>query len=449
MYKRIYENKEEFKNLGKNQQFILQRIRVYLNPLLLVLHQKMDVRLVNTFYDAFVSLLVNRNRPKGLVISELGGWLLGFEKAIAGTKRLFTLFESEKWVKEDLENFQIKRCQSYIEDLKSKGKEVLGIIDDSTIEKSESWFSEGLCSVHSGKGQRLTRIKPGYYKRPVGRICVPGFEWSALLISGIGLIPMVGLMQWWTKRGMACDSRDNVFYKMLKKIKQVFQTSLILVFDRGFAHANTLEKLFKWEQFFIIRWKSSHVLTNKAGISKNTWRICHQQKAFDKRIIWDKNRQKNLKIEMIFTPVTHPEFPNNPLFLIVIRNKTIKGQQPLYLLTNTAIINKQQAWKIFFSYMQRWDIEQAFHFNKAEIGIESICVRIWNKKLKILALVALVFEFILALWRNWNTAARCLMRKYAHLKGTKAINFRLPLFRLRRALMAILIFITTYASSLQ
>jgi hypothetical protein len=35
--------------------------------------------------------------------------------------------------------------------------------DDSRLEKAESWFLEGLCSVESSKAKRLTRIKKGYY----------------------------------------------------------------------------------------------------------------------------------------------------------------------------------------------------------------------------------------------------------------------------------------------
>ena len=61
---------------------------------------------------------------------------------------------------------------------------VLGLIDDSTIEKPESWFSEGLGAVYSSKSARLTKIKRGYYHKG-NRFCVPGYDWSAMMISGL------------------------------------------------------------------------------------------------------------------------------------------------------------------------------------------------------------------------------------------------------------------------
>jgi hypothetical protein len=107
--------------------------------------------------------------------------------------------------------------------LAKEGRRVLGFIDDSRIEKPESWFSEGLCAVYSSKAHRLIRIKHGYYRPPIKRVCVPCFEWTALMIGGLSLIPILGFMKWWTKRGKHKDSQDNVFYKLLKQIKANFE----------------------------------------------------------------------------------------------------------------------------------------------------------------------------------------------------------------------------------
>ncbi len=45
---------------------------------------------------------------------------------------------------------------------------------------------------------------------------------------------------------------------------------------------------------------------------QNTWRICHGKKAFDKRVVWDKQRKQALKIDIIYEPVWHPEHPDQP-----------------------------------------------------------------------------------------------------------------------------------------
>ena len=75
------------------------------------------------------------------------------------------------------------------------------------------------------------------------------------------------------------------------------------------------------------------------------------------------------------------------MYLIVVRHKTIKNQQPMYLLTHQEVDTVGMAWEIFYDYMQRWDIEQAFRFNKSEIAIQTIRLLKFEKQLKMMALV--------------------------------------------------------------
>ena len=438
MYKRIYENKEKVSLLGTNQTFLLQRIKIFLEPFVQHLTMKMDVRLLRTFHDAFVGILAHRDRANCLLLSELGGYIAGFLHAPSGTKRLSNLFRSDKWSEKDVEAVRLKRTKEQVSLWHKEGRRVLGFIDDSRIEKPESWFCEGLCAVYSSKAQRLTRIKPGYYRPPIKRICVPGYEWTALMIGGLSLIPMLGIMKWWTTRGEHKDSQDNVFYKLIKQIKFVFGSTLTLVLDRGFANLPTLDKLFKWQQSFIIRWKSANLLTlltTTEGGAKNTWRICFGKKGFDKRVFWDKERKQAHKLEIIYAPVCHPEYPDKPLNLIVVRQKTIKGQQPMYLLTDITVDSVGIAWEIFKSYIQRWDIEQAFRFNKSELGIQAIRLQDFENRLKMMALVTLIYEFLLQLWRNWHAAALGIMKKWCPRTDKRFDKYKLPLYRLRLAIV--------------
>lgn len=442
----LNKDKKKLEQLGTSQVFILTQIESFLKPYTNFLYQKMDVRLVKTFSDAFTAILTNRHREDCLLLSVLGAYITGFKEAVKGTKRLGNLFRSPSWSHEDIEKVQLLGAQKQVSEWQQAGHRVLGFMDDSTIEKPESWYSEGLCAVHSSKAQRLTRVKRGYYHPPLSRLCVPGFEWSALMIGGLRLIPTMGLMKWWTKRGEHFDSRDNVFYKMLKQIKSTFGTALTLILDRGFANLPTLQRLFKCQQFFIIRWKSSNLLNDIGGNTKNTWRICHGKKAFAKRLVWDKERKQTLKIEIIYAPVWHPDCIDKPLYLIVIRNKTMKGQAPMYLLTNVEVDSIGIAWEMCFSYMQRWDIEQTFRFNKSELGIQA--VRLWDfeNRLKMLALVTLVYQFLLYLWRNRHATASIIMRSWCPRADKRLNKVRLPLYRLRLALLAVLLvaFVATF-----
>src|SRR5581483_2464117 len=74
-----------------------QRLSVFLVPLLLLLDERMDVRLVRTLAATVVNLVRQRNRAVSLLLTELGELLLDGAHAPAGVKRLWRLVASPKW----------------------------------------------------------------------------------------------------------------------------------------------------------------------------------------------------------------------------------------------------------------------------------------------------------------------------------------------------------------
>jgi hypothetical protein len=71
-----------------------QRLVTFLFPLSLALDEEIDRRLVCTFVATVEAMIRWRNRAHGLLLSELGGYLLAPEHALAGTKRLSNLLRS-------------------------------------------------------------------------------------------------------------------------------------------------------------------------------------------------------------------------------------------------------------------------------------------------------------------------------------------------------------------
>src|SRR5690349_5803968 len=69
----------------------------FLAPLLHSLDQRLDRRLVSTFLATLIAIVEWRHRNHGLLLSELGAYLLSPEQAPAGTKRLSNLLRSERW----------------------------------------------------------------------------------------------------------------------------------------------------------------------------------------------------------------------------------------------------------------------------------------------------------------------------------------------------------------
>jgi len=259
MFKNILQNRKNAPISQKSGEFILSQSDTYLSSLQKGLSKKVDARYVRTFYDLFIAILMFRNRPMCLLLSELGGFIAGFSSAPAGTKRISHLLGCKKWTHQIIDDFFFDRGKERIEKLKSNLKRPLMLWDDSRIEKSESTFLAGLCSVFSSKAQRLTRIRAGFFSPPGKRIYTTGYKWTGVSLSALGEVPSVLHMAWWTTRGKHKEHGTNIVYRMLKKINEEIGKKVLHVLDRGYANANMLEWLIKFDQDFLIRWKGNHI----------------------------------------------------------------------------------------------------------------------------------------------------------------------------------------------
>lgn len=412
--------------------FLLHQVARYTQSIRSDLEARIDSRLVRTFFDVFVTILLFRNRRMGLLLSGLGGYICGPSKAPAGTKRLSNLLRSPKWSAQLIEDHFFAQTLRRIEELVAKCKRPLLLWDDSRIEKHESWTSEGLCSVWSSKAKRLTRVRPGFYTPPTTRICVPGFQWTGTFISHLGGTPSVCQMTWWTTRGKHKEDPDNIMWRLLRKIHHHAPVPLLHVLDRGYASEKVLGYLFHFQQDFLIRWKKNvYLLQNQA--ERKTHQISRQTPAQASRIVRDKSRQQLKRVCIAWTSVAHPEYPDHLLSLLIVRDKK-NYTAPMYLLTSLPIEQKTQAWEMLFTYMHRWEAEQGFRFLKSEMGIESPRLWFWDNRLKLMAIVTLVYDFLLQMMRNWSSWVQPFLRHYCHRTGERYRNASIPLYRLRMAI---------------
>lgn len=420
-------------SLPKSLQFLLSKTDLYLHPFLNKLDATLDKRLVRTFQDVFTTILSFRERHMGLLLSELGGYITGFSKAPAGTKRISNLLRSKKWTHELLGEVLFQKSRQRFEQMEAAGKQPLFLWDDSKIEKHESWFSEGLCSVHSSKGQRLTKIKKGFYHPPAKRICVPGFLWTGVTLTALGEAPSLLKMEWWTVRGKYREQGCNIIYRMLGKIQEQFGSKGLHVFDRGYAYNEMVEYLLHFKQDFLIRWVSNRLLINEKGEQKPLHQLARSYKGCGARMIQDKERKSQRKATVAWAPVQLPEFPENTFYLLILRDANGKNK-PIYWLTSQKIENSKQAWKLTFYYMKRWDIEQVFRFGKSEMGLESPRLWFWENRLKLMAIVALVMDFLLSLLNNWQIWCRQFLAHWCPRTGNRCRNASTPAYRLRAAI---------------
>src|SRR5581483_10387659 len=175
-------------------------------------------------------------------------------------------------------------------------------------------------------------------------------------------------------------------------------------------------------------------LLDAAGQERKAWEIARGKRSWGTQAnqLWHTHSRVYRSTRVLALPVRHPSYPG-PLWLVVVRQG--KGREPWYLLTDEPVETEEQAWDLTFSYVSRWKIEEEFRFQKTELLIESLRLRDWEPRRKLLLLVTLAYGFLL-----WSLAPS-LLRSRAHLlvHWQQRADWRqwkatLPLYRLRWAL---------------
>lgn len=430
MRKNSRERVEEQECVGKSGE-VERKCDEFLYGLLAGLDQCLDRRLVETFLALVRVIVMHRNRPQGLLLSELGGYLKPVWQAPAGTKRISNLLRSKGWSADFIETYLWIQADERVVELSCAGKAVLVIWDESVLEKPESLQLEGLCAVRSSKAQRLKRIKSGFFNPPGGRpIFVPGYNWLQVLVAGMDGSPTVATMQWWTTRGAQATEKRSLEAEILREIAEAWGTQVLHIWDRGFAGSPWLSLAYVHAVRFVLRWPKRYGLLDELGQERPAWQCTRGKRSWEHRLLWDARRRCYRKTGILAIPISDKTYLQ-PLWLVVARRGA--GQEPWYLLTNEPIRTPQDAWQVVLAYARRWQIEMSIRFDKCELAFESPRLRSWESQRRLLLLTPLVFAFLLSLlllrpWLTW------LLSHWCHRTGKWSLQLKTPLYRLRSAL---------------
>ena len=407
------------------------KLEVFLHSLLIVLDAYLDKRLVRTFLKSIAGILCFRNFKQGLYLSELGAYLGEPSSCAAGTKRISRLFHSLKWGKEIIEEFLWERADQRLCELETQGKLALCIWDGSVIEKPESDHTEGMCAVTSSKAARLSKQRKGVFNPPGGKpITVLGMEWTGILLLGMHGIPLVVTMCWWSRKGERATTGREVEKRLRWKVMMRWGKRVIHVFDRGYAGGPWLSFLGTLRGRCVIRWKKGHLFFDHQGQKKKLWEIARGKSSWGHRMMWDEKTHEYRKMGVLALPVRHAEYAG-PLWLVVGRT----GKEPWYLITNQRIETEEQAWEIISIYAMRWRIQMSFRYGKSELAMESVRVKDWEVREKLLLLVTLAYSYLLSLLDpGLELMKEWLLREYCHRTGKRCRKASAPLYRIRWAL---------------
>ena len=406
-------------------------------PLLEKLYMKLDRRLVQTVLNLMIVIVIHRHRNHGLLLSELGGYLLNGEHAPAGTKRIHNLLRHPGWEAQAISDYLWEQADQAVQQRLSPQDEVYVIWDESVIEKSESLKPERLCAVRSSKARRLKRIKPGYYNPPGGRpIFVPGFNWLQVLVTGMRGAPALAHLRYWTTRGEAQTTKRQEEHQVLQQVAKRWGRMVIHIWDRGFAGAPWLGFALLYRVRFIVRWQKGYNLIAGDGRLLKAWQCTRGKRSMDHRLIYDTVRRLERKTGIVYVPVRVPDFPDVPLTLVVSRPG--KGRTPWYLITNEPIQTVADAWRIVLAYNRRWQVEVSIRYSKSELAFESPRLLKWDRREKLLAIATLVQAFLFSLLgADFELLRTRLLRAWCHRTGKRNRSMAVPLYRLRLALSSL------------
>lgn len=457
---------------------LAQRCFCFLQPLLGQLDRHLDRRLVRTLADAVTALVRHRNRPLALLLSELGAVLAGPEHAPAGTKRLANLIHSDRWRAREIDDYLLGRASERVGEEADKVAEgrALCILDGSVLEKPESSKAQGLVPVRSAKARRLSRprpkLGPGYYRgKPGGPVVVPGFLWLGVLVAGwTAVAQRLTLGAWYPyskaktevseEEGQATvprQSEQEAARAVLERVVEAWGAGRLLhVWDRGFSGAPWLGEALERGWHFVVRWKKGNKLRPGDAPSLGDPTATAYRQESDGVKAWRLTRGKNWGQRQITNP-RNPQQPltvgfaawqvcllhrEEPLWLVVVRlGKGTKrrrgGNEPWRLLTTEPVYTSEQCWRVVEAYAARWQVEGMLRFGKAELGVESVRVRDWEPRGKLLGLVSLVYAFLLAILGEGTPAVLKAILRWAHRTGRQAQGAWHSLYRLRAAIAAL------------
>ncbi len=408
------------------------RLVAFLLPLSLVLDERIDRRLVRTFVATVEAMIRWRNRAHGLLLSELGGYLLAPEHAPAGTKRLSNLLRSAKWTAALIADWLWQQADARLVALEATGEEALAVWDESVLEKPESAALEGLCAVRSSKAHRLTRIKPGFFHPPTRPLFVPGMQWIGVLVLGISGPPTVAAMRWWTNRGARASDKRTEEEALFARCVAAWGQRVIHVWDRGFAGSRWLHTVFAAPARFVLRWPARYKLIDATGRERKAWEIARGKRSWGYRLLWDARRHCERRTGVLAVPVSHAASAQL-LWLVVARRG--KGQEPWYVLTSEPVGTIADAWRVVLRYARRWQVETTWRYGKSELAMESPRVWTWARREKLLLLATLAYAFLLTLLDPvWEPVRHWLLRYWCHRTGKRSRETPTPLYRIRSAL---------------
>ena len=267
--------------------------------------------------------------------------------------------------------------------------EIILIEDDSDVNKEYSKKLEDLCTVRDASKQKETYVN-GYH------VCeIVGLSKNEK--QPISLYSKIYSTE--SKDFKSCNMETmNSEKYVIDKIRQTNNAKIIVVKDRGYDSFELFKDTIKNEISFVVRLDGDRNL-----LFKGKPRIVKDVAATRKGKIHTKlmYKDENVDCYISYTRVQLPKLKNKDLTLVIVYRED-EHNDPMYLLTDIDVKNKEDVIKIAKIYMLRWRIEEYFRAKKQNYDFENFRVRSLNAINNLNLLLSVVMLHIGILSENIN-----------------------------------------------
>jgi len=156
---------------------------------------------VQTALDLVQTILTHRHRPLGLLLTELGGYLLSPAQAPAGTKRISNLIHCPDWLADDVGALLWQQTSARVQ---------------APAEAGDRYWLSGMAVLGKARKSGWRRLvcgalgqgpppgpSPKRYDLAACRAANPGARpaWDGLVVVRMDGSPSLADLRWWTTRG--------------------------------------------------------------------------------------------------------------------------------------------------------------------------------------------------------------------------------------------------------
>lgn len=115
------------------------------------------------------------------------------------------------------------------------------------------------------------------------------------------------------------------------------------------------------------------------------------------RQYFDKKVQQTVTSRVAFRSIEHPDLKDEAgnlhrLYLVFVKSEAY--DEPMAFLTDIEPQNSEEAWRIFFWYKKRWEVEKIYRDIKQKFKLESALIRNYQAWQTLVVLTALTWEIM-------------------------------------------------------